>query len=182
MPRGLTNFTIRRAERSDLERIVQMLADDPLGAQRERYESPLPQAYFAAFDAIAADPNNEVVVACRDGAVTGVLQLTFIPGLTYQGGWRALIEGVRVDAANRSSGLGKAMVEHAIERAREPRLPPRAIDDRQDASRGEAVLRGARLRGDPRRNEAAACGALKPWALTRSAICRLLCRRSCALG
>jgi ribosomal protein S18 acetylase RimI-like enzyme len=114
-----SDVTFRRAERGDVERIVQMLADDPLGAKRERYELPLPRSYLAAFEAIEADPNNEVVVACVDGKVIGVLQITFIPGLTYQGGWRALIEGVRVDAATRSSGLGKALVEHAIERARE---------------------------------------------------------------
>ena len=117
----MTGVTFRAARREDVERIVQMLADDPLGAKRERCELPLPRAYLAAFEAIEADPNNEVVVACLDGKVIGVLQITFIPGLTYQGGWRALIEGVRVDAATRSSGLGKAMVEHAIERARERR-------------------------------------------------------------
>jgi ribosomal protein S18 acetylase RimI-like enzyme len=114
-----SDITFRGARREDLQRIVQMLADDPLGARRERYELPLPQAYLAAFEAIDADPNNEVVVASLNGEVVGVLQITFIPGLTYQGGWRALIEGVRVDASNRSSGLGKAMIEHAIQRARE---------------------------------------------------------------
>jgi len=51
--------------------------------------------------------------------VVGVLQLTFIPYLTYQGGWRALIEGVRVARGARSQGLGKALLEWAIARARE---------------------------------------------------------------
>lgn len=54
-----------------------------------------------------------------DETVAGVLQLSFIPGLTYQGGWRALIEAVRVAADQRSSGLGSAMISHAIERSRE---------------------------------------------------------------
>jgi ribosomal protein S18 acetylase RimI-like enzyme len=115
----MTGVSFRRAERSDLPRIVRLLADDPLGARRERYETPLPGSYLAAFEAIDRDPNNEVVVACRAGTVVGVLQITFIPGLTYQGGWRALIEGVRVDAGARSSGLGKAMIEWAMQRARE---------------------------------------------------------------
>jgi GNAT superfamily N-acetyltransferase len=51
--------------------------------------------------------------------VVGVLQLTCIPSLTYQGGWRALIEGVRVDSGERSQGLGKTLFEWAIARARE---------------------------------------------------------------
>jgi GNAT superfamily N-acetyltransferase len=44
---------------------------------------------------------------------------TFIPYLAYQGGWRALIEAVRVDSRQRSRGLGKTMFEWAIARARE---------------------------------------------------------------
>ena len=119
MARATSDVAFRRAQREDVERIVRMLADDPLGAKRERYELPLPRSYLAAFEAIEADPNNEIVVACLDGEVMGVLQITFIPGLTYQGGWRALIEGVRVDGAARSAGVGRAMVEHAIGRARE---------------------------------------------------------------
>ena len=51
--------------------------------------------------------------------MVGVLQLTFMPSITYQGGWRAQIEGVRVDARERSHGLGRALFEWAIARARE---------------------------------------------------------------
>jgi GNAT superfamily N-acetyltransferase len=99
--------------------IVRMLADDPLGATRERHESPLPDSYARAFRAIEQDANNELVVACRGARVVGALQLTYIPSLTYQGGWRTLIEGVRVDSGERSQGLGKALFEWTIVRARE---------------------------------------------------------------
>lgn len=109
----------RRARLDDVPAIVRMLADDPLGAKRERHQTPLPDSYVQAFRAIDADANNELVVACQDTEVVGVLQLTFIPYLTYQGGWRALIEGVRVDSRARSRGLGRALLEWAIARARE---------------------------------------------------------------
>jgi GNAT superfamily N-acetyltransferase len=108
----------RKAELRDVPAIVGLLADDPLGAKRERYETPLPESYLRAFEAIDADPNNELVVACLGEKVAGVLQLTFIPYLTYQGGWRALIEAVRIDSQHRSKGLGKTMFEWAIARAR----------------------------------------------------------------
>jgi GNAT superfamily N-acetyltransferase len=114
-----TPLRFRRAHRDDVPRIVEMLADDPLGAMRERYESPLPAGYMSAFVAIEADPNNELIVACLDDVVVGVLQMTFIPYLTYQGSWRALIEGVRIDSAIRSRGIGAKMFEWAIARARE---------------------------------------------------------------
>jgi GNAT superfamily N-acetyltransferase len=112
-------LAFRRARRGDLPAIVHLLADDPLGAQREADTWPLPASYGAAFDAIDADPNQELVVAECGDAVVGVLQLTFIPSLTYRGGWRALIEGVRVAAALRSAGVGQRLFEWAIARARE---------------------------------------------------------------
>jgi GNAT superfamily N-acetyltransferase len=112
------DLVFRAASRDDVTGIVRLLADDPLGAKRERYQDPLPSDYYNAFSAIDKDPNNELVVACKDDHVVGVLQLTFIPYLTYQGGWRALIEGVRVDASLRSEGVGRAMFEWAIARAK----------------------------------------------------------------
>lgn len=108
----------RNATRDDVLAVVRLLADDPLGSRRERFETPLPQCYLDAFAAIDADPNNELIVAERDGAVVGVLQLTYIPGMTYEGSARSLIEGVRIEAGSRSLGLGRALFEHAIERSR----------------------------------------------------------------
>lgn len=95
-----------------------MLADDPLGAKREKFEDPLPESYINTFEVIDADPHNELVVAELEGDVVGVLQLTFIPYLTYQGGWRALIEGVRVSSQHRGKGLGHKLFEWAIDRAK----------------------------------------------------------------
>ena len=113
------NVGFRRARRCDLPEIVRMLADDKWGSQRENYTSPLPESYLLAFDAIDRDSNNELVVAESAGTVVGVLQLTFIPYLTYCGGWRALIEGVRVDRNVRSIGIGRKLVAWAIERAKQ---------------------------------------------------------------
>ena len=115
----MSELTFRPAGREDLPAIVRMLADDPLGARRESFCDPLPDNYHAAFDALDSDPNNELVVAVKDHAVVGVLQITFIPYLTHRGGWRALVEGVRVASAARAGGTGGAMMRWAIERARE---------------------------------------------------------------
>jgi len=106
-----------RATRADVPDIVRMLADDLLGSKRERYTLPLPASYYTAFEAIDTDPNNELVVVELDGKVVGVRQLTYIPYLTYQGSRRALIEGVRVDANLRASGIGRQLFTWAIERA-----------------------------------------------------------------
>lgn len=110
---------IRQATAQDLPVIVRMLADDPLGVQREKLIEPLPASYHAAFEAISCDPNNELVVAeDHDGSVVAVLQITYTPYITYQGGWRAAIEGVRVASHMRGSGVGKDLFAWAIARAR----------------------------------------------------------------
>lgn len=111
-------LSFRDARRDDLPELVRMLADDPLGARREVFSNPLAAGYAEAFAAIKADPNNELIVAVLDGVPVGMLQITFIPYLTYQGGWRALIEGVRVSSGARSHGIGAAMLQWAIECAR----------------------------------------------------------------
>jgi GNAT superfamily N-acetyltransferase len=109
---------MRRADAADLPRIVELLANDPLGRERERFTDPLPAGYRRAFEAIARDPNQLLAVCCWQDRVIGVLQITFLPYLTYQGGWRALIEGVRTAAEMRSRGVGRFMFEWAIGEAR----------------------------------------------------------------
>ncbi|MBW8482038.1 GNAT family N-acetyltransferase [Actinomadura parmotrematis] len=111
-------MTFREATRDDLPEIVRLLADDPLGATRETPGEVIPDAYFAAFAAIERDPNNAVVVAEVDGRLAGTLQLTYIPGLTYTGGERAQIEGVRVASEQRGRGIGQIMITWAIDQAR----------------------------------------------------------------
>ena len=112
------NLKFRRATREDLSEIVRMLADDFLGAARERYEDPLPESYLKAFGEIESDKNNELIVAETDGLVVGTLQLTFTPSLSFQGGKRATVESVRVDARFRGRGIGQELMKWAIERAR----------------------------------------------------------------
>jgi GNAT superfamily N-acetyltransferase len=114
-----TPIHFRRATQQDLSAIVRLLADDPLGSLRESYTSPLPAAYLEAFAEIDSDPNNELVVAEHAGEVIGVMQITYIRYLTFQGGRRAQIEGVRVDQRFRGQGLGRRMFHWAIERARQ---------------------------------------------------------------
>ena len=113
------NVQFRLATRQDLLAIVHMLAEDELGAQRERFEMPLPQAYSDAFEAIDRDPNHELVVAEVDGEVIGTLQLMFLPSISYQGGIRAQVESVRVVGRLRGQGFGAEVMKWALERARQ---------------------------------------------------------------
>ena len=113
------SIQFRLATRADVPAIVRLLAEDKLGSQRERFETPLPQVYYAAFEAIAADSNQELIVAELNGEVIGTLQLMYLPSLSYQGGTRAQVESVRVLQRLRSQGIGAEMMKWAIERARQ---------------------------------------------------------------
>ncbi len=113
------SIAIRPARRDDVGTIVALLADDELGRGRERQEDPLPPPYFRAFDAVAQDPNIQLMVAQdSDGAVIGCLQLCILPGLSSQGASRGLIEDVRVARHCRSRGIGEQLVQWAVTEAR----------------------------------------------------------------
>ncbi|WP_144635617.1 GNAT family N-acetyltransferase [Priestia megaterium] len=134
MEKGI-NFRI--AVEQDLDRIVEMLSDDELGKTRERYEQPLPESYIKAFQAITSDPNNELVVAYQGNEVIGVQQITFVPYITYQGGWRATIEGVRTAPSVRGKGIGTELIKWAIHRAKERGC--HLIQLTTDKQRGDAL-------------------------------------------
>jgi len=112
-------LVFRKALLADIPDLVSMLSDDELGALREDSSRPLNQKYLQAFSEIDSDANNELTVVESDDEVVGMLQLTFIPYLTYIGSWRCLVEGVRVHSDHRGQGLGAKFLQWAIERARE---------------------------------------------------------------
>ncbi len=112
-------ITFRQANNEDLPSLIQMLSDDQLGSQRENYSLPLDECYEQAFQLINSDPNNELVVVENKNQIAGMLQLTFIPYLTYRGSWRCLVEGVRVDKNFRGEGVGTRLFEWAIDRAKQ---------------------------------------------------------------
>ena len=113
----------REALIDDLSVIIKMLADDQLGSLREDDSIPIKDAYLNAFKTIDSDPNNELMVVetvvDSERAIVGMLQLTFIPYLTYKGSWRCLIEGVRIHKDYRGKGLGTQFFEWAIKRAKD---------------------------------------------------------------
>lgn len=108
----------RPATVADIPAVVALLMDDALAKLREDSSTPVNPRYLAAFEAIERDPNQLLVVAEQDGQVAGCLQLTFIPGMSRLGMWRGQIEAVRIASSLRGSGVGKAMMQWAIEQCR----------------------------------------------------------------
>lgn len=107
-------FSLRRARRSDLPAILGLLAADQL--RREDGSDLAP--YERAFDAIDADPAHLLVAGGFGGAVVATFQLSFLPGLSRRGSWRAQIEAVRVSEDLRGRGLGALMIGWAVGEAK----------------------------------------------------------------
>ncbi len=112
----LDQLILRQATVDDIDAIIGLLADDPIGQTRETLGDP---AYAAAFAEMEADPNNEQwVIEGPDGRVLGCLHLTIIPGLSRRATKRAMIESVRVHDELRGHGVGRWFFEQAIDRSR----------------------------------------------------------------
>lgn len=104
-----SDITFRYANRADLPAIVALLADDEKGKTREEFTDPLPDAYYAAFDAMESQSTealpNKYLLAMSGDDVVGCLQLTLIAGLSRRGQLRAQIEvsGYQARCADRRS-------------------------------------------------------------------------------
>lgn len=150
-------LAFRPATRADLEAIIALLADDDLSAGRELPDLPLDPRYAAAWEEVAADPHQLPLIAEQDGRVVAYLQLSIIPGLSFRGLCRGLIESVRVASDLRGQGIGEALIRHAVDLCRERgcRLVQlTSTNERRDAHRFyerlgfEATHTGFKLRLD----------------------------------
>ena len=116
--RFMNDIKIRTATLDDLGTVVDLTVDGQVSDPSQNGDSDIPEYYLAAFEAISADTNNELVVAEMDNRIVGTMQLTFIPGISYQGSVRMHIEGVMVSSEHRNRGIGTKLMNYAISNAR----------------------------------------------------------------
>lgn len=131
------HYDIRKAQYDDVLPIVRLLSHDPIGKTRESCHDPMPEAYYKAFSEIDSDPNNYLMVVLDQDKIIGTFQLTILTHLTFQGGKRGQIEGVRIDESYRGKGLGKYMITWGIEKSRERGC--HMVQLTMDKKRGETV-------------------------------------------
>lgn len=111
----MSDIRFTPATRDDVSSIVALLADDQLGRGRETGEI---DAYLAAFDAMATEGTNHLIVGRIGTEIVACYQITYITGLSLAAAKRAQIEGVRVAAPYRGQGLGADLMRDAERRAR----------------------------------------------------------------
>jgi GNAT superfamily N-acetyltransferase len=112
-----TGVVVRAAEESDLARVVVLLMHGAL-PDRPGREDPSRLAPYAAALREIHRAGGEVLVAVVGEQVVGVCQLLVLQHLQARGGRCAELESVHVHPDYRGTGVGTALVRHAVERAR----------------------------------------------------------------
>jgi GNAT superfamily N-acetyltransferase len=115
----MSDIRIRKATLDDIGAVVDLSVNGKVSASSQNAEPDIPEHYLAAFEAISADTNNELIVAEMNGRIVGTMQLTFIPGISYRGGVRMHVESVVVSLEHRNHGIGTQLMEYAISKARQ---------------------------------------------------------------
>ncbi|UJW73367.1 GNAT family N-acetyltransferase [Rhizobium sp. SL42] len=138
-----TDVRIRAARPEDVPEIAALFADDALGGHGDTTDPEVLPDYLAAFQRIAASPNETLYVADRHGEIVGTFQTLVTTTMTARGSSAMIIEAVQTRADCRGQGIGAAMIAFAIERARAEDV--RLVQLTSNAARTDAHRFYARL-------------------------------------
>lgn len=110
----MNHIEIREIQREDLKAILNLLAQPDMD-DRPAFNEQEAQAVLMK---IQATPNHVVFVAEVAGEIVGTFALCLVQHLAHRGARSAVVEDVVVKSAWQGRGVGKAMMQHATERAR----------------------------------------------------------------
>ncbi len=105
---------IRKATLQDIPRILELyeqLTEEELDLSSETINR--------VFSEIEAMPNHELLVAEKDAQVVGTLFFQIVPNLSHGAHSWAVLENMVVDIHYRQQGIGRQLMEFALNRCRE---------------------------------------------------------------
>jgi GNAT superfamily N-acetyltransferase len=129
-----STLRLRDAKRADLPSLLALYEDGGVDAPG----SNEPQHAAAQWDAIHRIANARVLLAERDGRAIGTLTLFILPLLAHGGAPEALVESVVVHPDERSRGVGRAMMQRAMQIAAEHRCYKLALSSNLQRTRAHA--------------------------------------------
>jgi GNAT superfamily N-acetyltransferase len=109
------NITIEEAKRNDLQAILDLFAlpDMDNGNVLSIDEAG------KIFDKMSQYPNYKTYIARDHQIIVGTFSLIIVENIIHCGGASGLVESVVVDNRYRSKGIGKMMMEFAIQKCKE---------------------------------------------------------------
>lgn len=114
----MSTLIIEKAKLKNLKDLIYLLFDDDLGKDRENISETSFNNYKKSFMKILNDTNNEIFIMVLNDQIIGMMQLTFIPGLSMEGMTRCQIESVRIKKDYRNKGYGSELMKKGIEIAK----------------------------------------------------------------
>ncbi|MFC3998342.1 GNAT family N-acetyltransferase [Nocardiopsis sediminis] len=108
---------IRAAIRSDLGAILRLLRDLGDTTPTQSGTVRMSSAAVRAWTRMEGDPDRTVLVAERRGQIIGTLDLIVVANLTHDAQPWAVVDNVVVDAGCRRRGVGRALMDDAVDRA-----------------------------------------------------------------
>jgi len=115
-PGALEIRPARREDLSQLSRLLAQLTTEETAA--DVYETDEPTA-AEALRAIERQTGHTLLVALDGTELIGTFNLIVVPNLTHGAMPRAIVENIVVDERRRRRGIGRALLNEAVSRARE---------------------------------------------------------------
>jgi ribosomal protein S18 acetylase RimI-like enzyme len=106
--------TIRKATEKDLPRIIELYEE----LTEEKLDIS-PELQKQVFNEILSMPRHALVVAEENGMVLGTLVLQIVPNLSHHARPWSQVENVVVDKRYRRKGIGRLLMDYAVNRSRE---------------------------------------------------------------
>jgi GNAT superfamily N-acetyltransferase len=110
---------IRLATKDDVPAIAALHSEDDLGGHGDTTAPEALDDYLGAFSEIEANPSVFLHVVDVGNEVVATFQLTLMRVMTGRGALHLDVEAVRTASRMQGQGIGKAMMEYAIDFARE---------------------------------------------------------------
>jgi GNAT superfamily N-acetyltransferase len=111
--------TIRRATAADLAPVLRLLAQLAPTWHETDAVAPITARAEQTWTRMLHQDGRVVLVAERAGRIVGTLDLVVIANLTDDATPTAIVQGMVVDQPDRGSGIGRALIEAAIDLARD---------------------------------------------------------------
>jgi GNAT superfamily N-acetyltransferase len=113
----MLELTIREATEDDLPCIFDLYTASDIGD----HQTFTPAEAAAQLAIFRQYPSFRLFVAAADGKIVGTYELLIMHNMAKRGHKSGIVEDVAVDPAHQGQGIGRAMMQHALEECRRAR-------------------------------------------------------------